>query len=196
MKLKNGWPVLIVFVTMILSRVIPHPWNFTAVGAGSFLLPFCFSSKVEKHGKWQGLWSVSLSVAVVLCSLLVSDLALGFYEGVAYVYFASALCVVLGFVFQDQVAGVVDQQITAQKSWNVGAGQILGSLVFFFLTNFAMWTDSGLYPQTGAGLVACYVAAIPFLKWQILGDLFFLSALIFVFKLIRAKQSLPLNQLR
>jgi hypothetical protein len=34
--------------------------------------------------------------------------------------------------------------------------------MFFLLSNFHVWLGSRTYPQTPAGLLACYVAAVPF----------------------------------
>jgi hypothetical protein len=46
------------------------------------------------------------------------------------------------------------------------------------LTNFGVWAIDNLYPKTTAGLVDCYVAAIPFFRNMLLGDLLY-SALLF-----------------
>jgi len=50
--------------------------------------------------------------------------------------------------------------------------------LFFLVTNFGAWLGSPIYPQTGAGLVAAYVAGIPFFQNTLLGTLFY-SALMF-----------------
>lgn len=49
----------------------------------------------------------------------------------------------------------------------VGVG---GSLWFFAWTNFGVWLLDGLYPQTADGLVASYVAGLPFLRTMLLGN--------------------------
>ena len=46
----------------------------------------------------------------------------------------------------------------------VGAAAVASSVLFFLLTNFSVWLGSSVYPQTFAGLAACYVAAIPFFQ--------------------------------
>jgi len=51
------------------------------------------------------------------------------------------------------------------------------SLIFFAASNFAVWAFSGIYPLTWEGLVACYVAALPFLDKTVLGDLFWTAVL-------------------
>lgn len=54
------------------------------------------------------------------------------------------------------------------------AGAALASSVsFFLLSNFATWLVWEMYPRTAAGLLACYVAAIPFFRSQLASDLFF-----------------------
>ena len=44
-------------------------------------------------------------------------------------------------------------------------------------TNFAVWAFSGMYSLDMAGLVQCYVAALPFLKYTVAGDLFWAAVL-------------------
>jgi hypothetical protein len=40
-----------------------------------------------------------------------------------------------------------------------------------------VWLAGGLYPRTLSGLTACYVAAIPFFRNSIVGDLLYSAAL-------------------
>ena len=44
-----------------------------------------------------------------------------------------------------------------------------------------------MYPQTGAGLVAAYVAGIPFFQNTLLGTLFYSAVLFGGFALLRAR---------
>lgn len=46
----------------------------------------------------------------------------------------------------------------------VAASALLGPTSFFLVSNFAVWAGGGMYPQTGSGLVACYVAGLPFYR--------------------------------
>jgi hypothetical protein len=61
--------------------------------------------------------------------------------------------------------------------------------LFFVMTNFAMWLNSGFYPRTSAGLVDCFVAAIPFYQNSVAGDLFYSAVLFGGFSLLQ--QALP-----
>ncbi len=48
--------------------------------------------------------------------------------------------------------------------WRVGAGIVLGPTMFWILSDYAVWAGSTMYPHTLAGLRACYIAAIPFYR--------------------------------
>ena len=52
------------------------------------------------------------------------------------------------------------------------AGSRPSSLLFFVTTNFAIWAFSPLYAPNIAGLSKCYIAALPFLRNMLEGDLF------------------------
>lgn len=136
------------------SRLIPHPWNFTAIGAMALFGGAYFSSKKQ-------------SLIVPMVALLISDLVLGFHSTMVFVYGAFLLCVILGWNLREQ------KSIT-----RVGGLALATSTLFFAVSNFGVWVMQSMYPMTFSGLVACYVAAIPFLDNQILGDLFF-SGLLF-----------------
>jgi len=66
---------------------------------------------------------------------------------------------------------------------NAGAFRIMGSalagsIVFFLVSNFAVWAAwRDLYPMTFAGLITCYAAGLPFFRRAIEGDLFFTAAM-------------------
>jgi hypothetical protein len=127
------------------ARIIPHPWNFTPIGA------MCLFGGAYFHRKW-------LAFLVPMAALLISDFALyvmlygpqGFsVTSMKYVWFA--LTVLLGMKLR--------HRITIGR---VTGAAIAASVMFFLLSNFHVWLGSSFYPQTAAGLLACYVAAIPF----------------------------------
>ena len=60
---------------------------------------------------------------------------------------------------------------------NIAVAAVSSSVLFFVLTNFAVWARGVLYPLTSAGLVECYVAAIPFFGNTLAGDLFYSTVL-------------------
>lgn len=159
-------------VLAALSRLLPHPPNFSPVEAMALFGGAYFASRA---------WAV----AVPLVAMLLSDIALGAVMGGSYlsyvaslgfwsVYLCIALSTVLGFGLRGKVGG-----------GNVLAYSLVGSVLFFVVTNFTSWLGSTFYPQTGAGLVAAYVAGIPFFKWTVLGTLAYSALLFGGFALLR-----------
>ncbi|HEY8593493.1 MAG TPA: DUF6580 family putative transport protein [Sphingomicrobium sp.] len=135
-------------------RLVPHPPNFTPIGAMALF-----------SGAYLG--RRALAFLAPLGALLLSDLVLGFYAGMTVVYLATALAVLVGWSLANR-----------QSALRIGGAALASSVLFFVITNFAMWLNSGFYPRTAAGLAECYVAAIPFFQNSLAGDLFY-SALLF-----------------
>jgi hypothetical protein len=151
--------LLSAIVAAAALRLVPHPPNFTPIGAMALF-----------SGAYLG--RKPLAFAVPLGALLLSDLVLGFYHGQATVYFSVALIVMIGMV-----------ALGRRSPIRVGAAAVLSSVVFFVVTNFGMWLFSGFYPRTFAGLEACYVAAVPFFQNTVAGDLFYATLLFGGFKI-------------
>jgi hypothetical protein len=161
----------------VLSRVLPRVllppedrqfvlWNLMPVAA---LALFCGS-------RLRGAWSF----VVPLASMLVADLLLivplakigqpSFTWMTPVVYASFAASAWIGHAIGRHSLSPVA----------IGSSALLASVPFFVLTNFAVWLggDGGDYPKTLAGLDQCYVAAVPFFRNTLLGDLLF-TALFF-----------------
>lgn len=144
---------LAVLLTAIVAaaalRLVPHPPNFSPIDAMALF------SGAYLGRRW-------IAFAAPLAALLLSDLALGFYHGIATVYASVALIVVIGWTISPR-----------RTPLRIGAAAVASSIAFFVITNLGMWLFSGFYPVTSAGLVACYTAAIPFFQNTVAGDLFY-----------------------
>ena len=128
------------------SRLIPHPPNFAPIGAMALFGGTCFAQK-----RW--------AFVVPLAAVFLSDLVLGLYSLMPVVYGSFALIVCLGFWLRKRRTVVP-----------VAGTALASSVLFFVLTNFGVWALGSWYPKTWEGLVACYVAAIPFFHNTLLGD--------------------------
>jgi hypothetical protein len=146
-------PRLVAITCLILaaaaSRVIPHPPNFTPITAIALFGGAYFSKK----------W---LAFLVPLSSLLLSNLVLGYGVGSYVVYASFALVVSIGLLLRRRRSGLA-----------IGAAALASSVLFFLVTNFGVWFFDNMYPKTGAGLIMCYTAAIPFFKNAVLGNAFY-----------------------
>jgi hypothetical protein len=127
-------------------RIAPHPWNFTPVGAMAL-----FSGAVIKNRR--------LAFVVPLLALFLGDIFIGFHKLMPIVYASFLLTVVIGFWLRDR-----------RTAGRITAATLAGAIQFFLITNFAVWAFGLTYPRTSAGLVACYVAGIPFFWNTLAGD--------------------------
>lgn len=109
-----------------------------------------------------------VAASVPLAALALGNLVLPGYGSLAMaavVYAATVWPILLGRLVT--ISGGLKS-----VGWIAAAGGALASsLVFFVTTNLAYWWLSSDYPHTAAGLVACYVAALPFYRWMPVGDL-------------------------
>jgi hypothetical protein len=140
----------------VAARLAPHALNFSPIVASALF------AGVVLHRR-------GLSPVVPLAAMFVSDLALGFdhWPIAIVVYAAMTLPALVGILARRwRLAYVVLPAVLSC------------SLIFYVTTNFAVWAFGGLYSLDMAGLVQCYVAALPFLKHTIAGDLFW-SAVLF-----------------
>src|SRR5260221_1437161 len=145
---KHRLTVLIGMVlAAVMSRLVPHPPNFTPVAA---LALFGGANFAETR-------CVCL---VPLAALLLSDLFLGFSGLTLVVYGSFALIVCLGFWLRRR-----------RTVGPIAAAVVSGAVVFFILTNLGVWALTPLYPRTLNGLAECYVVAIPFFWNTLAGDL-------------------------
>jgi hypothetical protein len=160
-------PRLMVLIAIVLaaagSRLIPHPPNLASISAIALFGGAYFSDK-------------RLAFLVPLAALLLSDLMLGFYNYMEVVYLSFALIVCIGLWLQKRRSAI-----------HIAGAALASSVLFFLLTNFGVWAFESLYPKTIEGLIACYVAAIPFFQNTIQGDLFFTAVLFGGFALLEKR---------
>ena len=151
-------PRLAVLLSMIAAaavlRLLPHPANVTPIAAMALFGGANFADK-------------RLAFVVPLTALFASDLFLGLYSHMEFVYASFALTACLGILLQMR-----------KNVLTIAAAGAASALIFFVVADFGTWLNSALYPKTFAGFEACLVAAIPFLRNMVVGDLFY-TALLF-----------------
>jgi hypothetical protein len=159
-----------------LSRLLPHPPNFTPIAAiGLF-------GAAYMQRRW-------LSFAVPFAALFLSDLLLNnvvyaqFYDGFQWI---TSLWLYLAFGL---VIGVGHWLLSNTVSpGRVVASSLLASAVFFLVSNLFTWLGSPIYPQNFSGLLSCYAAAIPFFGNTLLGDLLYSGVLFGGYAWISSRQ--------
>jgi hypothetical protein len=125
-------------------RILPHPWNFTPVGAMALF----------GGAKLRNPWAAFL---FPLAALFGGDLIAGFhrfsgfYSVIPVVYLSFCISVLIGRLFRNH-----------QTLLPLSVATLLGAAQFFLVTNFVVWAFFDTYAKTPGGLLSCYMAGIPF----------------------------------
>jgi len=151
--MKTGIAAVLVLLAAAL-RILPHPWNLTPIGAMAL-----FSGSVFKE-RW-------LRFSFPVLALFAGDAVIGFHKLMLVVYLSFLVSVAIGMWIGEN-----------RKVFRIAGGTLLGALQFFVVTNFAVWVAFTTYPKSFSGLIACYVAAVPFFWNTLAGDTFY-AALLF-----------------
>ena len=153
------WLISSMIAAAAVFRLLPHPWNFTPVGAMALFGGARFDRK---------RWAFFVPLAAMAASDLALELLRGgaFHAGMPVVYGSFLLIVCLGLLLRG-----------SRSPLAIGSAAIVSATLFYATTNFAVWAGSGMYARTPAGLLACYVAGIPFFGGTLGGDLVYSAAL-------------------
>jgi hypothetical protein len=142
-----------------VSRLLPHPPNFSPVGGMSLF------AGARVRG-WQA-YLVPLLLMAVTDPIL--SRAVGFP---AYSYWT--LAIYASFLINVWIGRrILRNRISPSR---FAGAVLLGSVQFFLITNFAWFQISGMYSLNWAGVVASYVAALPFFGWTLAGDFVYAGA--------------------
>lgn len=152
----------LVFVAAAV-RLIPHPPNFAPIAAMALFGGAYFSKK-------------SFAFAVPLAAMFLTDAIIGFHSSMWIVYVSFAVIVLIGMVLLKKVSVK-----------NVIAASVTASLSFFIITNFGVWAFGTMYPKNIAGLIECYIAAIPFIQNTLIGDLFYSGIMFGIYEFAKSK---------
>lgn len=187
MKVKSGLILLVSIITSIIFfRTIPHAPNFTPLGGATLLGAAFFGRKY-------------LAILVPIAAMWLSDLLLnntlyasyseGFQWGASYQIFtfaAIALTAIFGMKWFSKITNA-----------KIFGGAIMATVLFFVVTNFGTWLAGTLYAKSLSGLIACYIAAIPFLLNSLVSNLLFAFAAFYLYSfIIEKKPSLRLTQIK
>ena len=158
MKLKFITPRFLFVTSAIVvaaaSRLFPHIPNFTPIAAMALFGGIYFSDK-------------RLAFVIPLLAMCLSDGAMelinghGFHNTMVYVY--------IGFILTSLIGLKIRNNVTLLS---VASGSIISSILFFIITNFGVWAETG-FQMGAAGLGTTYVLGIPFFGPTLAGDLFF-----------------------
>lgn len=138
-------------------RLMPHPPNFAPAGSMSLFAG-------SRLGGWQAYLVPVLLMAVTdpLRVMIFHPGHPAFSSGTPFIYGSLLISVWIG-----------RRWLQNPSIPRIALAASAGSLQFFGITNTAEWLLTVTYPHTAAGLLACYIAAIPFFGNTLASDLLY-----------------------
>lgn len=153
--------VLAIIGVAALLRFLPHPPNFVPLTA---IALFAGAYITDKR----------LAFLIPIGAMFISDAILGFHNTMIFVYASLIAMVGIGMLLQNR-----------KRVVPVAIATLSGAILFFIVTNFGVWAMGTMYPKTIDGLIACYVAAIPFFRNALTGDIVYVTLLFGSYALAR-----------
>lgn len=152
--------VLFLIAMGITCRLLPHPWNTTPITA-----IVLFSS---------AYFGFHYSLISFLGIMFITDAFIGFYQW-------QIMLSVYGSII---LAGIIGLSMKKKQTVGLILLSTLGSsLIFFIITNWAVWQFGTMYPHSISGLFQSYLMAIPFFKNSLAGDILYSGLLFGAYKL-------------
>ncbi len=156
-----------IFLSLALSRFIPHPPNFTSLIALSFYVPVIFGLRY---------------IPVVILSFAITDFVIGYHLGTHWTW---------GSIF---IISLISQFFTSNIFTRI-SGALIGAMIFFIITNFGVWL-SGMYGVDLGGLKMTYILAIPFFTYNLISTLIFSIIIETIYKIVVTKKASLKNRFK
>jgi hypothetical protein len=181
-------PRLIVVCLLIVApaclRMLTFEWNVVPIAALALFCGAHFRSR-------------TLAISIPLLSMFLGDILLAlqtqnprlylFHDLMPFVYGCYVLSAALGMGLRrywDRLDEGLGHRGTDSKEgvtrkysgfWTrvvpIASLTVAGSIVFFLVTNFGCWWLFNTYSKSWSGLLECYLAAVPFFRGTLSGDL-------------------------
>lgn len=150
--MKKILPLLWIFIAT-LSRLLPHPADMT---------PFTNLCLLAGNQLNKATAFITTVIALVLSDLLLSHIN-GYSVFGTWSWFTYS-----GFIMVMLLGNLLRKRINKKTLLPT----VISVSIFYWLwTNFGTWLVTSMYAKTWAGLITCYIAALPFLQNSLLGDL-------------------------
>ena len=153
-----------ILLCLSVSRLIPHPPNFTSLIALSFYVPT--------------LLGIRYLPALIIC-FIITDLIIGFHSLTLFTW---------GSVI---IIGLISKFFNKSIYYRI-LGTLTGACLFFILTNFGVWM-LGSYGYSFNGLISCYIFAIPFFGNTVISTIIYALLIEAVYKFFLDKKIFKFN---
>jgi|TARA_B110001452_G_scaffold131422_1_gene109191 hypothetical protein len=149
----------LIIATALSNILLSNIPNFSPVASVALFSGFYLSNK-------------KLALLIPVACMLISDYFIGFHSLMWAVYLSFAFTVVMGI------------KMKTSSSKKVIINSVLSSLIFFFITNSAVWLTGNFYSSDLSGLGLCLTMGIPFFKYTLLSSIVFSTILFGGFQIL------------
>ncbi|HWX56200.1 MAG TPA: DUF6580 family putative transport protein [Verrucomicrobiae bacterium] len=163
--------VYLMVLLAVLARFLPHVWNFSPV-YGALL--FGGAQLKKRDSLWFPL--VLLAASDYVLTNLMYHLNLGWQELIQIAAFASIA--MIGWALRER---------SSLRRFSFAC--LAGATAFYLISNFGVWLGWHTYPPTLAGLVACYVAALPFYGYTLGSTVLFAGILFGTYRFYESRRT-------
>jgi len=168
--------IYLLILMAALCRLMPHPMNFTPVLA----IALFSGAMLPRRIAW----------LLPIATMLLSDVCLLYI--LSYPFSRMTLVVYSCFLLSVGLGCLLREKRTWRRTLTV---TFAGSLMFYLITNFAVWLGPASpplrYEHTAAGLARCYIMTLPFFRNAVAGDLLWTTALFGLFDLAQTAARTP-----
>ena len=143
---------ILIIATAILNIILADIPNFSPIASVALFSGFYFSNK-------------KIALIIPVACMFISDYFIGFHSYMWAVYLSFVLIAILGIYMKK-----------AQPK-NIILNALLSSILFFLITNSAVWISGSYYTKDLPGLALCLTMGVPFFKYTLLSSAVFSTIL-------------------
>ena len=143
---------ILIIATAILNIILADIPNFSPIASVALFSGFYFSNK-------------KIALIIPVACMFISDYFIGFHSYMWAVYLSFVLIAILGVYMKK-----------AQPK-NIILNALLSSILFFLITNSAVWISGSYYTKDLPGLALCLTMGVPFFKYTLLSSAVFSTIL-------------------
>jgi hypothetical protein len=177
--LRRWWRLAIVVAVVVVAVVFRRDKDELGLWPNVELLTAtAFLAAVLLRNKWAAIAPLAI--------VAFSDLTIGNTRILVFTW-SAWVAIGLGSLLARRTRGW--RRLGAAFGFGIG-----GTAFFYLWTNFGVWALDGMYPPTWDGLIASYAAGVPFLRPQLVANLFFVPAAAGIAVLVeRAERAVAVN---
>lgn len=143
---------ILIIATAFSNIIFADIPNFSPIASVALFSGFYFSNK-------------KIALIIPVACMFISDYFIGFHSYMWAVYLSFVLIAILGVYMKK-----------AQPK-NIFLNTLLSSILFFLITNSAVWISGNYYTKDLSGLALCLTMGIPFFKYTLLSSAVFSTIL-------------------